>query len=208
MKKFILSIICVISLIISTGCQQKDITREDKHEEQKTLDSEVINTIDDQQYYLVTNVSGLYSYSIFNKNYEVIRFEEGLSRQPTITMIYDNILSITIQAGTGIATSSTYYYDIDNNQFSPIYQTVLTQSQNIIVRATYNKIILQDIFDSNGYYQEISNFQETFAPVAFPFVKAEFIDDLSGVSITYLSGTEYKEVTESFVLVGQADGAC
>lgn len=158
---------------------------------------EALRTVD-ELYYLITEENGLFSYTIYDKEKNVVRTEENLTKEPQICMVCDDVISVTEQAGTGIATSSTYYYDVENDRFSSIYQGVFDQCDDLVMYATYDRVIIRDIFNDNGYYQEISEFRSPFSPVAFPFTEAGFVDDISSVRITYLSGTKYEEVTELF----------
>ena len=198
--KYIMSSFIVICTIIFAGCNQTCLQNEKVPTVYSESDNVDINKLNDDQYYHITEKDGLFSYVIYNKDKEVIRSEDRLVRQPTIIMESDSVISVTTQAGIGVATSSTYYYSITNDQFSPIYQAVLAQYKNMVVYATNDMVIIQTIFDINSYYREITSFQKSFAPVAFPFVKAEFVNENSTVRITYLSGMEYQEVSELFAL--------
>lgn len=197
-KQFLL-IISVICTLILIGCQQNNSQQDTSPITQPIENSADDPTQEEIQYFVISESNGLFSYKIYNKNHQAVRSVENLTKEPAIIMVNDQIISITTQGGTGIATSSTFYYDIENDLFSTEYQSVLAQYENLVVHATSSSVIVEDIFDPNGLYQEISVFQESFSPVAFPFVKAE-LEDASSVTITYLAGTEYNEITETFLI--------
>jgi len=155
---------------------------------------------DDELYYLITEENGLFSYTIFDKKMNAVRTEKNLTKRPKIGMTSDCVIYVAEQAGTGIATSTTYFYDVENNQFSDSYAAVLDQANGLVVYAESDKVIVRDVFDDYGFYQEIIHFGEMFSPAAFPFVGAEFVDDATAVRVTYLAGEDYTEMSEVFEL--------
>ena len=199
--KLVLLVCAIFSAILLAGCRQACVSNKGNPVVHSALDGSDNKKQDDGGYYLITEENGLFSYTIYDEKMNAVRAEDNLTKRPEISMVSDCVISVTEQAGTGIATSFTYYYDVENNRFSNTYQGVFDQRDDLVIYATYDKVIIRDIFIDDGYYQEISTFCAPFSPAAFPFINAEFVDDTSSVRITYFSGTEYEEVSELFELV-------
>ena len=83
---------------------------------------------------------------------------------------------------------------------SPIYPAILSQQGNLVAYATQSSVIVQDIFDTNGFRREITAFSCPFAQAAFPFMSASFTEDSSYLCVTYLSGEDHIETVEMFEL--------
>ena len=195
----LLLLVIVINLLL-TGCTQDDISNVATTSGETTPSDAETNALVDESYYRIWEEDGLFSFAIYDKEKNVVQLSEKRTKQPDITMISDNILCVTEQAGTGIATCSTYYYDVENNRLSDVYQAVLNQANGLVVYAEYNKIIICDIFGDNEFHQEIIDFSEPFSHAAFPFVGAELVDNATAICVTYLAGEEYTEISEIFKL--------
>ena len=204
MKK-ILSLILIFLLLLS-GCSKDNgaettttTTADDGNIVVSPTDetTDVIEIVEDEDYYQVTCCGFMFSYTLYDKDKEVVKTVESLNRQPNIDMVDDMIVRVYIQAGTGITTRSTYYYDVENNRFSESHNAVFDYCNGLLVRADHDKVIVQSAFD-NSFYQEITDFSASFSPVAFPFVDINFIEDGQSIEVTYHSGDDYTEVTEIF----------
>ena len=147
-------------------------------------------------YYKITQNGSLYAYTIYNRAGEPVKTEENLSRCPRIRMVDGDLLRVTSQAGTGIETQSAFYYDVEQDRFSRVYPSVFDEFDGMVAHATVGKIVVRSIFDEQGVYGEISEFSRPFSEVAFPFVEAVFTDDGQHVSVTYIAGEGFEEVTE------------
>lgn len=165
-------------------------------------DSEIIEKT---AYYVIAEKDGLYRYIIYDTAGNIALSCDSLTIMPQITVIENRLVRIATQAGTGIATNSVQYYDLERNMISQVYQSVFSECGNLVAWANHEKVIVRDIFDDNGFYQELAIFNEPFSQVAFPFVSVAFTEDGSHVSVTYLSGPDYTEVSEVFEIKGAED---
>ncbi len=204
MKK-ILSLILIFLLALSgcsknnnteqlttTPAEQGDIVISDTDET-----TDIIEIVEDEEYYKITRCGFMFSYSLYDKDKNVVKTVENIGRYPRIEMVDDMIVRVYIQAGTGITTRSTYYYDVENNRFSESYISVFDYCNGLLVHADHDKVIVRSAFD-NRFYQEFTDFSAPFSPVAFPFVDINFVEDGQSISVTYHSGDDYTEVTEIF----------
>jgi hypothetical protein len=156
--------------------------------------------VEEREYYKIINVKSMYYYYIFDENHDVAKTGGPFNKRPSILEL-DNHIKFILQAGTGIGTQWGFYYDIKKDAFSRIYQCIYDQYDGKVAYGDVNKVILRDIFDKTIYYQEISNFKEAFSEVAEPVTNVKFVDDGTSVEVSYLTGSNYQEITESFKLV-------
>lgn len=201
----ILSVTLVFLLVLS-GCSKNNNTEQTTttpiddgdiviSDTDETTD--VIEIVEDEEYYKITRCGFMFSYSLYDKDKNVVKTVENIGRYPRIEMVDDMIVRVYIQAGTGITTRSTYYYDVENNRFSESYISVFDYCNGLLVHADHDKVIVRSAFD-NSFYQEFTDFSAPFSPVAFPFVDINFVEDGQSISVTYHSGDDYTEVTEIF----------
>ena len=141
-----------------------------------------------------------YYYYIYDGDKTIV--DEGRCwRYPTLSMLTDSIVRLRIQAGTGISTSSTRYYDVEKNKISPWYSSVYSETDALLVLSEYKSLIVQDLFDEGIYYRAFAKFQhELAANTVEPFVRVQFIGDGRQIIVTYLTGDDFTEVTETIPL--------
>ena len=92
---------------------------------------------------------------------------------------------------TGKETKWGIYYDLANHRQSEAYYGILAESNRFIAYCGVKKIVVQDPFDEDQFYREITTFPAGLSPTASPFVGAQFADDYTVIAITYLSGDDY-----------------
>ena len=141
----------------------------------------------------------LYLNILFDNNGNTVSAEKYF-RLPHIDGLDNNRLSVSIQAGTGIATRWTYYYDVERNEFSDVFYAVFQQYEDIIVYAYNRTVIVRDIFNETKYHKVFNEFQGISTSTAFPFVDACFIDDGRSIIVTYYSES-YDEISVTLDLM-------
>ena len=156
--------------------------------------------INETKYYkLLQGDNYTYYYYIYNDDNEVVD-EGGYGRIPALSMANDTLVKLRIQAGTGIGTSSTRYFNTEKNVLSPWFSSVYAETGEVIVMSDYGKLIVQNIFDRTAYYREFTEFNSELANTVEPFVNVEFVSDGNQIIVTYLSGEDFVETTETIVL--------
>lgn len=186
--------LCII--LFATACA----TEKQPSIPSSTNTTETIETakiIDYSSYFTLKQKDSLYYYEIYDISGRIIVSSDPQPKSPDIEMVNDMLMRITTQAGTGIGTQTGYFCDVETGQKSKDFSSIFDQCNNLVAYAQNDKIIVESIFDE-CFYQEITNFQFPFSSVAFPFENAEFINNCQGIRITYLSGTDYAEVSEEF----------
>lgn len=158
--------------------------------------------------------SGKY-YRIYKENDNQVRYEiynpEGkialskkTDRPIEINMIGDNIIDIGIGMGTGITIHK--YYNANENIFSQDFTNVLSDSDKLIAYIDVpkenplenRKVIVQNIFDKGLFYKE---FQLDFSNVDTPVIEAKFSKDGTSLQLTYLSGEDQTQISETLDLI-------
>lgn len=152
-------------------------------------------TIEENEHYAIYYSDFMYSYYIFDKNHHIVKSDTS-SSMPHIMVLDDSLIRVTIQSGTGIETQWGYYYNLKNDTFSEIFHCIYDQTNDKVAFGGLNKVIIQDIYDKGKYYQEISSFTKPFSEVAAPIISAKFIDNGTNIKVSYLSGSNYEEVSE------------
>lgn len=216
MRRLIVLSTCVIAVAIvmcglrflksSTDGTSVESVKTKTQQASETSDN-ISYVVEESEYYKITRTGFMYSYIIYGKDKSIVKSSEQLSRQPQIEMVDNMVVRVSIQAGTGIATQSTYFYDVENGLFSEIFYAVFDYHNGMIIDASFDKVVVRSAFD-NSFYQEFTDFSNPFSPVAFPFKNIVFDNNGQLIEITYLSGDDYIEVTESFAVRHEtADGS-
>ena len=133
----------------------------------------------------------------------MVRTEGPYSKIPKVSVVNDSnptLLRLTIQTGTGIGTQYGYFYLVDEMKFSETFQSILDQSGNLVAYIDKEKVVVRDIFDKTKYDKEISAFRDPFSNVAQPITNASFSQDSKTITVTYLTGDNFREVSETLFL--------
>lgn len=200
MKKILL-MLCVLTLLV--GCE-KNVTDDydsmntsDKAQSLKN-DNNEFEIVDEGQYYRLKKSDGAYFYEILDDNGNIVKTDGSYTKEPHISMLNDTTVKVSYQAGTGLSTRWTFYYDTISSEFSPEYYSVFGESDGNVIYRSGSSIIVSDIFDKTKCYIEISKFKHPISEAAEPFINAEIDESGSMIKITYLTGDNFVEVTEYF----------
>jgi len=157
-------------------------------------------TIEETEYFKIIRADFLYYCYIYDGNHNKVKSEGPFNKQPHILMVNDHLLRFTLQAGTGIGTQWGYFYDIKENFISQVLQSIYDQCDDKVAYGNVKKVIVSSIFNKTKYYYEISTFKEPLSEVAEPITNVEFVDDGARVKVSYLTGADFQEVTETIDL--------
>lgn len=207
--RYILLTGCVLALC---SCQVTQTVHSSKNEssmsdkydagksdyEESTEDEEVL---ENTTYYQISISNSQYYCTFFDKSHQVVRVDGPYSKIPKVSVVNDSnpiLLRLTIQTGTGIGTQYGYFYLVDEMKFSETFQSILDQSENLVAYIDKEKVVVRDIFDKTKYDKEISDFRDPFSNVAQPITNASFSEDSKTITVTYLTGENFREVSETF----------
>lgn len=154
--------------------------------------------IAEEQYFRVKRSDGAYSYEILDGDGNIVRSDGPYTKEPHISMSDESVVKVSYQAGTGLSTRWTFYYDTVSNEFSPVYYSVFGESGENVIYRSGSSIVISNIFDKTKYYKEINKFKYLLSETVEPFISAEIDDSGDMIKITYLTGDDFEEVTEYF----------
>ena len=149
------------------------------------------NDSSNTSYTISTNEDLTYSYKIIANNGAVLFSDDCSPKEPKIDQISDNVLSATVQTGTGRSTNWAVFCDIANAKTSETFRYVLGAQDNYVFyvefKDDHHLLVVQDIFDSSIYYktytlQDCSSFADPICELTF--------NSKGQATITYLTGTE------------------
>lgn len=111
----------------------------------------------EKEYYKInTDDKNKYYYYIYDKNHKIAKESKTEANTLSINQIYDNILEIREDYGTGIIYQT--FYNIENNKFSQQFIFAIAYNDSLIAYFEENNIlIIQNIFNKNIYYKEFKN---------------------------------------------------
>ena len=135
-----------------------------------------------------------YSYVIRSQSGDVILAEDGLMREPHIHELGGGVVSVSVQAGTGVATRQTVYCDTSTGRRSETYTAVLGEQRDKVFFVHYADgaycIVMQDLFDKKAFYKEFP--LEDASAVTDPVREFE-LTEAGTARLVYLKGVDYTE---------------
>lgn len=162
-------------------------------------------TISSGEYYKILEGDGFeYCYYIYNSDKDVVLEEKTYGKSPTIEMLNDDIIDIHIGMGTGIIMHK--YYSVKRNLFSENFEYVIANSNELVAYINISDeqqpfenrtVIVQDAFDKSVFFKE---FKLNFSNVDTPVLNAFFSKENTQLEITYLSGNDQTEISETISL--------
>ncbi len=206
MKLFFTILICMFLL---TSCGINDKTSEDNS--LNTAKTEGAGTVTDENdeavgkkietesfYKIVKNEKSAYVCYLYNDSKEVVLTVGPVNKQPRVEVI-DHIIKVTVSSGPQLSTKYTYYYDTDDFKLSQPYYAVTDEYMNYVAVADGNIVKILHMFSGAEAYT-FTDFSNELSPCAEPISEVQFIDEGKSVRVKYLSGDDYKEVTQVFEL--------
>lgn len=177
-------------------------------EQMGTPPIEPVKVIEETQYYKLTSeildyrVYDYYCY-FYDVDGNLAKRDGPLPKLPKISSVEEGLVKLTVQAGTGLSTQWGYYYDAKNNRFSETFEWIFDEFEGLVAYGDYDGenvyVTVRDIFDKTVFYKEIKEYENEFSVAIEPIVNVEFVGD-NTISVTYLTGEDYQEVTEIFTL--------
>lgn len=195
----------ICALICMLICFLPACSSENADYQNNTTPSDMASTkiLDSNTYYKVFKTNdGQLGYDIYNLSGEVV-LSEVADRPVTVSMVGDKIVDIAVNMGTGLTVHK--YYGVDDDIFSDEYTYVLANTDNLVAYIEVPEensmidrvVVVRDIFDETLYYKE---FSLDFSRVDTPVKEAEFSEDESYLSLTYISGESKERTYEELCL--------
>ena len=185
-KKLLICILMLIPLVLS-ACGAP-------------ADKSEAEVIEETELYKITRSDLIYEYCLFDLDHNIVKEEGSLSKAPRISLNDENIVTVTYQAGTGIGTQWGYFYDAEANTFSQVFHSIFDQYGRSFVYADKDRLVVRDMFDSEVFYREFTEFDHSFSDVAEPFTEVSFTDNGQQLKVSYCTGDDYSEAMQIFDL--------
>lgn len=201
-SKKILSYIVALSMaFLLTGCQKKIPNDVSSIESNLNPKSDIIVKNDYYKIYCgaTEETRFFYYYDLFDMDGNLIKSECTYMNEPTISECSNNIIKISAQAGTGLSTKWSYYYNISSNLFSQIFYHVLAEKETVIAYFDGEQIVICNMFDVESFYKEIKLNNE-ISNSTDPIEEVVFSDNLDSVTVVYMSGNNFERTTETFLI--------
>ncbi len=153
----------------------------------------------DQLYKIAENGNSTYDYVIKDKNNNVLIKGKDISKEPKVNILNEDLLSISVQTGTGISTKWTIYCNVNSGKVSDAYYSVLGEVDEKVVFVKYDNgnhcVVIRDVFNKEEYFKEVvlEDTSKTTDPVV-DFVKI----DANKFKIVFLKGEDHTE-TEKII---------
>lgn len=207
-KKYIGTFVAGLSIIslLLTGCKQ-NLESTESNNSQNLENSSINISVDDQEiphddkhYYKIYTGESVedrwyYYYDLFDEFGNIIKHECTFMDEPNISLISDSIVKVSVQSGTGRSTQWTYYYNVKDSLFSPVFYYTLNERANLVAYFDGQKIIIRDVFDDKKYYKEIE-LQKDLSKTTDPIENAIFSTDLKQITVFYVSGPDFQQTSE------------
>ena len=133
-----------------------------------------------------------------------LREEGPMAKEPQIREEEPGLWSVTHGAGPDITLQWTYFYDFTSGQISEAFYGVFDEQDRLLVRAEQTGLQVRSLFFPEPDWL-LTDFSQPLADVAAtPFRSAAFVEEGKALKVTYLSGEDFREVTETIPLPGQA----
>lgn len=206
MKK--LTILIVLLLICSlVGCKSSKPRETENPGVQATTPKEAENkdtqptAPEEHEPFSITKADLGYIYRIYNNN--VLVEEEYVAiKEPQCHYLTDSIIYVTVQAGTGQSTNWGFFYDYATNRRSETFRYILGYTESLVATGSLDGVVIQSIFNDD-YYLEITEFEQPVAQIAADAMQdVEFSEDMTTVTVTYITEGSYDRVTQTYSLTG------
>lgn len=139
------------------------------------------------------------TYEIYDAN-ETVVLKETTNRPLEIQMVNEHIVDIGIGLGTGLTVHR--YYDTTSNVFSRDYEYVIANWNTLTAyldgELDSRVVIVENIFNRQVFHQE---FPITFSKIDTPVIDAAFSEDGTTLQLTYLTGEDQEQVTQTLSLI-------
>lgn len=197
----LLALCCII-----TGCKQEGTGLKRPQSPDVTISSQnsAEDALDPSRYYRIYNGNTVHDrwyfyYDLLDEDGSVIKHECTYMSEPKISVIADDLIKVSVQSGTGMATCGTYYYHINTGLLSSAFQYVLCEKQNLVVYYDSGLVIVRNLFDDQTFLKKIK-LQYDLSKTDEPVKAALLSDDLKQVTVTYLTGVDYQEKSETIYI--------
>ena len=200
---FWIVMIAVILCVIAGVCFLTDPEKAMNQNPLSTEDSEnhaasiELETNPDEVMSGVESESGEFFCQIFDKSGNILLSYDNLPKEPEVHEITSNIMSVSLQSGTGLSTKWVKFCDINRGIVSETFMYVLAAHNDLVIYADRIDdkpcIVVENMFDRNVFYKVFR--LKNVSPVAADFILDYELNETGSLTITYPVGSDYAEKT-------------
>ena len=190
--------LCIVFILLLCSCSSID--NADFDSTVASIESEEFNTDPAREFFNISYNEGMYYYSIYDVNGNVI-YAGNSYNEPEIILHEDNIVSLVIQSGTGPSTRKGLFFDVENSVSSKEFYYVLDYSSGLVVYGDEkSNIVIESVFD-DAYYQTIlySQLNNPASDIPDLIMDGDLSEEKNSVTVTYVSA-DHNLVTQTFNL--------
>lgn len=142
----------------------------------------------------------LYTLRILDGEGKTLREDGPMTKAPVVAEAAPGLWSVSSSAGPDLTLRWTYFYSPARGQISEIFYGVLDARGDLVILAGNRALTVRGIFAEEPWW-DLSDFSQPLADTATtPFRSAAFTDDGKTLEVTYLSGEDFHQVTETVPL--------
>ena len=156
--------------------------------------------VEGSEVYALFERDGLYTVQLYDRGGALVWAYGPGNRRPEVKQEEPWLWSVSVQAGTGIGTRWTVYYAPEEGRISRAWYGVLAQRGELLAFSVSGSGLRVCELFSDGFSGPILTPSLPLSNAVEPFVSAAFTEDGKAVTVTYLSGADYHEVTETLPL--------
>ncbi len=142
----------------------------------------------------------LYTLRIRDCEGNTLREDGPMTKRPVVTEEEPGLWSVSSSAGPDITLRWTYFYSPSRKLISESFYGVLDAREDLVILAGSQALTVRGIFSEEPWW-DLTDFSRPLADVATtPFRSAEFAEEGRAVTVSYLSGEDLRQVTETVPL--------
>ena len=142
----------------------------------------------------------LYTLRLKDAEGKTLREDGPMTKRPVVTEVEPGLWSVSSSAGPDISLRWTYFYSPSRNLISESFYGVLAAREDLVILAGNQALTVRGMFSEKPWW-DLTDFSQPLADTAAtPFRSAAFAEDGKSLAVTYLSGEDLRQVTETVPL--------
>jgi hypothetical protein len=180
----IFSLVLVVALIFLRGPRE----------------SEPGTLVEEGPYHKLYADGELYTLRVKDCEGNTVREDGPMTKRPVVTEAAPGLWSVSSSAGPDITLRWTYFYSPSRGLISESFYGVLDAREDLVILAGNQALTVRGIFSEEPWW-DLTDFSQPLAEAAAtPFRSAAFAEEGKALELTYLSGEDFHEVTETVPL--------
>lgn len=142
----------------------------------------------------------IYFLRLKNPEGKTVREDGPMPKRPTVSEEEKGLWSVSLQAGPDITTRWTYFYAPSEGLISETFYGVFDVRERLLVQADGQTLMVRGIFSDEPTWELTAFSQPPALTATTPFRSAAFAEEGKALEVSYLSGEDLHEVSETLPL--------